>query len=108
VLRGARLQLNLAAGLPPIEADVAEIQQLVMNVVISAAEAIGDRPGTVVIRTYAGPLPADFSCVPAFAGLRAAPGRGTTFTIVLPAALRPVAPHAPSQARTTTVTHRRD
>src|SRR5207247_169299 len=45
------LQLELAAGLPPIIADVAQMQQLAMNLVINAAEAIGDRPGTVSVTT---------------------------------------------------------
>ncbi len=46
------LKVNLTPGLPPIEADVAQIQQLIMNLVINGAEAIGEgKPGTVEIRT---------------------------------------------------------
>ncbi len=46
------LKLDLTSGLPPIEADAAQLQQLIMNVVINAAEAIGEaKPGTVEIRT---------------------------------------------------------
>jgi PAS domain S-box-containing protein len=48
---GVRLQLNLDPALAPVVADVAQMQQLVMNLVINAAEAIGDRPGTVSITT---------------------------------------------------------
>ena len=46
-----RLQLNLATGLPPVTADVAQMQQLVMNLAINAAEAIVDKPGVVTITT---------------------------------------------------------
>jgi PAS domain S-box-containing protein len=46
------LDLQLAPNLPPIEADVTQIQQLVMNMVINGAEAIGeDRPGVVRVTT---------------------------------------------------------
>ncbi len=34
-----------------VEADPAQIQQVVMNLLINASEAIGERPGTVTIRT---------------------------------------------------------
>jgi CheY-like chemotaxis protein len=39
--------------LPAIEADVAQVQQVLMNLVINGAEAIGDRCGTVVVTTGA-------------------------------------------------------
>jgi len=45
------LHQDLQAGLPPVEADSAQFQQVVMNLVINASEAIGDRPGTVTLRT---------------------------------------------------------
>jgi PAS domain S-box-containing protein len=45
------LRQDLQAGLPPVEADSAQFQQVVMNLVINASEAIGDRPGTVTLRT---------------------------------------------------------
>ncbi len=46
------LKLDLAATLPPIEADPAQIQQVVMNLVINGAEAIGENErGKVEIRT---------------------------------------------------------
>jgi two-component system, cell cycle sensor histidine kinase and response regulator CckA len=49
--RTVRLQLDLATDLPPVTADVAQMQQLIMNLVINAAEAIGDRPGAVTVTT---------------------------------------------------------
>jgi PAS domain S-box-containing protein len=46
------LRLELAPDLPPVEIDSAQIQQLIMNLVINAAEAIGeDRRGMVVVST---------------------------------------------------------
>ena len=42
---------DLQPGLPPVEADSAQFQQVVMNLVINASEAIGDQPGTVTLRT---------------------------------------------------------
>jgi CheY-like chemotaxis protein len=46
-----QLHLDLPADLPPIDADIAQLQQVVMNLVINGAEAIGDAPGGVAIRT---------------------------------------------------------
>ena len=46
-----KLELDLAPGLPAMEADSSQVQQVIMNLVINAAEAIGDRPGAVTVRT---------------------------------------------------------
>jgi PAS domain S-box-containing protein len=46
------LQLDLAPKLPPVETDVAQMQQLVMNLLINAAESYEPNdPGTVTVRT---------------------------------------------------------
>jgi PAS domain S-box-containing protein len=45
------LRLNLDPDLPAIQADRSQIQQLLRNLVINAAEAIGDDAGSVVITT---------------------------------------------------------
>lgn len=45
------LRLDLAPGLPPVEADPAQIQQLLMNLVINGAEAIGENPGLLTVCT---------------------------------------------------------
>jgi len=46
------LHLDLAEALPAIEADSSQIQQVIMNLVINGAEAIGtDKPGTVLVHT---------------------------------------------------------
>ncbi len=49
--RKARLELRLADELPPVSADPAQIQQLVMNLVINGAEALGEKTGVVEVTT---------------------------------------------------------
>jgi signal transduction histidine kinase/ActR/RegA family two-component response regulator len=46
-----RFTLDLGAGLPPVEADATQIQQLVMNLVLNAGEAIGDQGGSIQLVT---------------------------------------------------------
>jgi PAS domain S-box-containing protein len=46
-----QLRLELAPDLPAISADIAQVQQIVMNLVINGAEAIGDQRGTVLVTT---------------------------------------------------------
>jgi two-component system, cell cycle sensor histidine kinase and response regulator CckA len=48
-----QLQFELQTGLPEILVDVAQIQQVAMNLVINAAEAIGEQTGTVRVLTRA-------------------------------------------------------
>ncbi|MBP1626908.1 MAG: sensor histidine kinase response regulator [Holophagaceae bacterium] len=43
--------LDLAPSLPPVLSDAAQIQQVVMNLVTNAADAIGDQTGAIVIRS---------------------------------------------------------
>jgi two-component system cell cycle sensor histidine kinase/response regulator CckA len=45
------LEFDLAKNPPLIEADATQLRQLVMNLVMNAAEAIGDTGGSVVVRT---------------------------------------------------------
>jgi signal transduction histidine kinase/ABC-type amino acid transport substrate-binding protein/ActR/RegA family two-component response regulator len=45
------LRFNLAPALPPVEADAAQIQQVIMNLVTNAADAIGDHEGTIRLTT---------------------------------------------------------
>ena len=47
------LKFELAEGLPPVLADAAQLQQVVMNLVTNAAEAIGDAEGSVTLRSGA-------------------------------------------------------
>ncbi len=45
------LHYALASGIPTVEADPSQIQQVFMNLVLNAAEAIGAEPGAVFIAT---------------------------------------------------------
>jgi PAS domain S-box-containing protein len=47
------LDLRLAGDLPLVEADRSQLQQLIMNLAINGAEAVGDRPGQVTVTTRA-------------------------------------------------------
>ncbi|MBI1754374.1 MAG: CHASE domain-containing protein [Acidobacteria bacterium] len=47
------IRMDLQPDLPPVDADSAQFQQVVMNLVINASEAIGDRTGLITLRTRA-------------------------------------------------------
>jgi len=49
--KNIQLRHTLTGPLPEIEADPSQIQQVIMNLLINAAEAVGDRSGTVTIAT---------------------------------------------------------
>jgi two-component system cell cycle sensor histidine kinase/response regulator CckA len=51
VSKSVRLEFNLAPGLPLIEIDAAQIQQVLMNLVTNASEAVAEKPGVVTIST---------------------------------------------------------
>jgi signal transduction histidine kinase/ActR/RegA family two-component response regulator len=51
ISRKVQIQLNATTNLPSIEADPTQIQQLIMNLLINGAEAIGDQTGTVIVTT---------------------------------------------------------
>jgi len=47
------LNLRLKKGLPAVSADASQVQQVIMNLVINAAEAIGESSGTITLTTGA-------------------------------------------------------
>jgi PAS domain S-box-containing protein len=47
----AQFSLELAPDLPPVEADATQLQQVVMNLVINASDAIPESGGRVTVRT---------------------------------------------------------
>jgi len=51
VTRKARLQVDLGQELPAIDGDAAQLQQVIMNLVTNAAEALADREGLVRVGT---------------------------------------------------------
>jgi signal transduction histidine kinase/CheY-like chemotaxis protein len=74
------LRFLLAPNLPIVEADVAQLQQVVMNLVTNAAEAIGDRDGTVSVTT--GVIDIDGAYIAtAFDGQPVTPGRYVTLEV---------------------------
>ncbi len=51
ISKKAVLRFDLTTGLPPVMADASQLRQIVMNLVINASEAIGDRSGIIAIST---------------------------------------------------------
>ncbi|MBT0663659.1 PAS domain S-box protein [Geobacter pelophilus] len=51
ISKKAVLRFNLHHDLPAVEADATQIRQIVMNLVINASEAIGDKSGVISIST---------------------------------------------------------
>ncbi len=69
------LRLDLASGLPLVEVDPAQIQQLLMNLVINGAEAVGEgRSGTVTVSTRLLEVDAEYLTRNHFAGDPVEPG----------------------------------
>jgi CheY-like chemotaxis protein len=52
VSKCAELRLDLQRDVPPVIADPAQITQVIMNLVINASEAIGDRRGVITVKTH--------------------------------------------------------
>ena len=55
----ATLEYDLASQLPLLEADVAQIQQVIMNLVTNASDALQDQGGSIRIRTWAREMDAE-------------------------------------------------
>ncbi len=51
IRKKARIEYDLAESLPALEADGSQLQQVIMNLVTNASEALGDNPGAVRIAT---------------------------------------------------------
>jgi len=51
ISKRAVLRFNLQAGLPAVEVDATQIRQVIMNLVINASEAIGEKSGVISINT---------------------------------------------------------
>jgi PAS domain S-box-containing protein len=63
LLKNVDLRLNLQADLPCVEADAGQMQQVIMNLVINAAEATREgQPGTVSVRTSQQTIDKAFIC----------------------------------------------
>jgi two-component system, cell cycle sensor histidine kinase and response regulator CckA len=53
ISKNAILKLNFAANLPSVDADASQLRQVVMNLVVNASEAIGERSGVITVSTGA-------------------------------------------------------
>jgi CheY-like chemotaxis protein len=62
--KGVSLDYDLAAEVPPVEADVGQIRQAIVNLVTNAFEAMGEHPGTVALTTRR--LSCDRACLAEF------------------------------------------
>ncbi len=51
ISKKARLHYDFQQGIPLIEADPAQVQQVVMNLITNASEALGEQPGDITIVT---------------------------------------------------------
>ncbi len=51
ISKKAVLRFRLEKGMPPVEVDATQIRQVIMNLVINASEAIGDKSGVISLST---------------------------------------------------------
>jgi PAS domain S-box-containing protein len=51
ISRTATLNLQLDRALPAVEADIGQIQQVIMNLITNASEAVGGQPGVITLST---------------------------------------------------------
>ena len=51
VSKKVKLELKPDRMVPPVMADVAQVQQVIMNLITNASEAIGDQSGTIILTT---------------------------------------------------------
>ncbi len=59
VSKKSRLSFSLVEGLPSVEADAAQLRQIVLNLVTNASEAIGQAPGKIRVVTRRSTLSAE-------------------------------------------------
>ncbi|MBC8010792.1 MAG: CHASE domain-containing protein [Burkholderiales bacterium] len=51
ISKHARLRFEFATGLPAVVADLTQLRQIIMNLVMNASDALGDREGDITLRT---------------------------------------------------------
>jgi PAS domain S-box-containing protein len=73
VSKKAQLAVRVSSEPLPVDADPTQLRQVVMNLITNASDAIGDRPGTIVIETGMAEIDARQAST-ALAGFEAGPG----------------------------------
>lgn len=53
ISKNSTLQISSAADLPAVDADAPQLRQIIMNLIINASEAIGEKNGVIRVRTDA-------------------------------------------------------
>jgi PAS domain S-box-containing protein len=81
VPKHVQLNSELARPLPLISADPGQMQQVIMNLIINAAEAIGERPGDVRVTTGTHEMSADDTPAWQYTGRPLEPGRYVSLTV---------------------------
>ncbi|MGB1250039.1 MAG: response regulator [Candidatus Promineifilaceae bacterium] len=81
ITKSVELRTNFYKPLPYIEADTAQMQQVFMNLIINASQAIGDQPGYIEVVTSVCELTEDHTEGWHFTGETLAPGRYVTIEI---------------------------
>jgi len=51
ISKRARLSFNFSPGLPHVSADITQIRQIIMNLVVNASDAIGEQDGVITLGT---------------------------------------------------------
>jgi two-component system cell cycle sensor histidine kinase/response regulator CckA len=51
ISKRASLVVDFTPGLPPVQADATQLRQVALNLIVNASDALGDRPGTITLRT---------------------------------------------------------
>jgi two-component system, cell cycle sensor histidine kinase and response regulator CckA len=60
ISKKAVLNLSLERGLPPIHVDPSQVRQIVLNLILNASEAVGDRSGVITVAAGATRCDADY------------------------------------------------
>ena len=51
ISKNVLLRYDLAQNLPPVEGDPSQFRQIVLNLIVNASDAIGDKSGAIMVRT---------------------------------------------------------
>jgi two-component system NtrC family sensor kinase len=50
------MQTDLSPNLPPVNSDASQLQQIIINLLVNAADAIGNQGGTIYLKTKSVPI----------------------------------------------------